>query len=215
MARPVIGITADADDRFYKSARAYSLMIAQAGGTPIVLPHHLDCLDEYLALCAGFVFSGGDDPRMEPFGRATHPLATPLDSDRQAFEVALLERLPRQQPALGVCLGMQLMALVAGGDLHQRLPETLPTHEKHWGHRMHAVSGAIGSGQVQSHHRQAVSDSGSLEVAALSDDGVIEALVDPACRFRVGVQWHPERTADAALGLGLFERLVAACRPQE
>lgn len=213
MARPVIGITADADDRCYKSARAYSHMIAQAGGTPIVLPHQVERLDEYLALCAGFVFSGGDDPRMEHFGRATHPLATPLHPERQAFEVALLERLPRERPALGVCLGMQLMALVAGGDLHQRLPETLPTHEQHWGQKLHAISGAIGTGEVQSHHRQAVSDPGRLEVAAVSNDGVIEALVDPACPFRVGVQWHPERTIDAALGLGLFERLVAACRP--
>ncbi len=208
---PVIGITPDADDRAYRSARAYSQMIAQAGGVPIILPHRLECLDAYLHLCAGFVLSGGDDPRMEEFGRPTHPRATPLDSDRQAFEVALLRAISPDQPALGVCLGMQLMALVAGGDLDQYLPETLPTHEQHWGQKIHEISGTIGSGLVLSHHRQAVSSPGRLEIAATSPDGVIEAIRDPACRFRVGVQWHPERTADDALGAGLFRGLIGHC----
>jgi len=208
---PVIGITPDADERSYKSARAYAQMILQAGGVPIIIPHRLECLDAYLHLCAGLILSGGDDPRMEEFGRPTHPLATPLDPDRQAFEVALLRAVPPDQPTLGVCLGMQLMALVAGGDLNQRLSETLPSHEQHWGQKIHEVGGPIGAGRVISHHRQAVSDPGGLEVIGTSPDGVIEAICDPTCRFRVGVQWHPERTADDSLGAGLFRGLVAAC----
>lgn len=207
----IIGITPDADERLYKCARAYSQMIVQAGGTPIILPHRIECLNAYLHLCNGFVLSGGDDPRMEEFGKATHPLAAPLDPERQAFEVALLRLISPDQPTLGVCLGMQLMALVAGGDLAQHLPETLATHERHWGHKTHEVGGEIGVGRVLSHHRQAVSSPGSLEIAGTSPDGVIEAIRDPRCCFRVGVQWHPERTADAQLGAGLFRRLVAAC----
>ncbi len=211
MSQPVIGITADADDQRYKSARAYSKMVSQAGGTPIILPHRIERLDEYVQMCAGFVLTGGDDPRMEEFGQSTHPLATPLDPERQTFEVALIRAISSDRPTLGVCLGMQLMALVAGGDLDQHLPETLPTHEQHWGQKTHAVSGAIGSGMVLSHHRQAVSRPGSLEVVGESPDGVVEAVRDPHRRFFVGVQWHPERTADPLMGMGLFGRLVKAC----
>lgn len=208
---PIIGITPDADDRTYKSARAYSTMVVQAGGVPLILPHRIECIGAYVQLCQGFVLSGGDDPRMEEFGRSTHPQVTPLDPDRQAFEVALLRAIRPDQPTLGVCLGMQLMALVAGGELDQYLPETLPTHEQHWGQKTHQISGSIGTGSVLSHHRQAVSDPGRLQVAGVAPDGVIEAVVDPVCRFRLGVQWHPERTADAALGPNLFRRLVEAC----
>jgi putative glutamine amidotransferase len=65
---------------------------------------------------------------------------------------------------------------------------------------------------VTSHHRQAVRDAGSMRVLAHSPDGVIEAIERPGARFQVGVQWHPERTEDPALGLGLFEALVQAAR---
>lgn len=212
MAAPVIGITADADERTYRCARAYSALVAEAGGAPIILPHRLDRLEEYLRLCAGLVLTGGDDPRTEEFGEATHPKATPIDPQRQAFEVALLRAAPPDRPLLGVCLGMQLMALVAGGRLDQHLPDTLPTHAEHWGQKRHAIEGPIGRGEILSHHRQAVSDPGSLDVTARAPDGVIEAVRDPSCRWRVGVQWHPERTGEGPLGRGLFVILVQSCR---
>ncbi len=211
MPAPLIGITADADERTYKCARAYSALVAEAGGTPVILPHRLDRLGEYLEWCAGFVLTGGDDPKMEEFGSATHPKATPLDPQRQAFEVALIRAAAPTQPILGVCLGMQLMALVAGGRLDQHLPETHAGHEAHWGQKTHPVSGDLGTGAVLSHHRQAVADPGRLKVVARAHDGLIEAVADPACRFRLGVQWHPERTADPPLGRLLFGRLVESC----
>lgn len=218
-ARPIVGITADADASAgtYASAKPYAAAVARAGGLPIILPHRLELLDDYLHLCDAFVFSGGDDPRMEEFGAPTHPKAKPLDPDRQAFEVALLRRLHddaacRDAPALGVCLGMQLMSLVAGGSLNQHLPDDVPTHADHWGRRLHPVETPWGSGEVSSHHRQAVAGAGSLQIVARAPDGVIEAVRDPRRRFHVGVQWHPERTADPNLGARLFEELIAACR---
>lgn len=212
MAAPVIGITADADERTYRCARAYSTMVAEAGGIPIILPHRAERINDYIQICDGLVLSGGDDPRMEEFGVATHPKATPVDSQRQAFEVALLRAAPSDQPVLGVCLGMQLMALVAGGRLDQHLPDTLASHDQHWGQKRHAVAGSIGRGEILSHHRQGVSDPGRLVVTARAPDGLIEAVADPACRWRVGVQWHPERSGEGPLGRGLFVLLIDSCR---
>ena len=52
--------------------------------------------------------------------------------------------------------------------------------------------------------------SGSFEVVATASDGVIEAIADPSAAFRVGVQWHPERSGDGPLGAMLFNQLVVA-----
>jgi putative glutamine amidotransferase len=160
------------------------------------------------------VLSGGDDPATERWGQPTHPRAKPMDPRRQAFEVALLEALDAEGevPVLGICLGMQLMGLHRGGRLDQFLPESLPTAEGHAPGRRHAVSGALGCGPVHSHHRQALADPGALSVVARAEDGLIEAVRDEARPFYVGVQWHPERTEDEALGPGLFRSLVDAAR---
>src|SRR5262249_36624142 len=162
--------------------------------------------------------TGGDDPRTEAFGEPTHPKTTPVHADRQAYETDLLQALEQRlaAPVLGVCLGMQMMALLAGGRLIQHLPDEGPTADPHSGDAVHLIRtlapGALGregsvAASVTSHHHQAVRDPGRLRVVALADDGVIEAIDDPARPFYLGVQWHPERTTDRAFGPALFARL--------
>jgi gamma-glutamyl-gamma-aminobutyrate hydrolase PuuD len=229
-SRPIIGIAPDVVEPRPGSVRAtcaltYAGAIHAAGGWPIILPPIVEMIPLHLERCDGFVLTGGDDPRTEPFGVPTHPKATPVHELRQAFDSALLRALMQrpQTPTLGVCLGMQMMALVAGGSLDQHLPETLATAERHWGDARHAIkpvgrTGPVGAmlaqsgGAVTSHHRQAVREAGSLRVAAVSDDGVIEAIERADAPFFVGVQWHPERTGDGSLGTGVFEGLVRAAR---
>src|SRR5690606_30123082 len=167
--------------------------------------------------------TGGDDPDTEPFGEPTHPAARRIHPDRQRFETALLRALDqrREMPVLGICLGMQMMALAAGGRLNQHMPEDTPTHADHYDDRPHSLTrvcnGSVlweaapqGAGVVTSWHRQAVRDPGRLRIVARAPDGVIEAIDDPGRAFYLGVQWHPERTSDPGLGIELFRRLVAA-----
>ena len=189
-------------------------MVLAAGGLPVLLAPLPGLEEESLAGLGGVILTGGDDPRMEDWGVPTHPEATPIDADRQAFERGVLARLAerRDVPVLGVCLGMQLMGLEAGGTLDQHMPDALPTAGEHWGRLDHPIEGKLGSGVVSSHHRQAITDPGGLDVVATAHDGVIEALRDPGRSFYVGVQWHPERTDDERLGLKLFEELVATAR---
>lgn len=191
-------------------------MVSAAGGLPVLLPPLPEHADRFALLCDGVVFSGGGDPIMERFGEPTHPGARTVDPRRQEFELALLRALEGrpQTPVLGVCLGMQLMGLHHGGALDQQLSETLPTAGCHWPEADHRVEGALGSATVRSNHRQALVASGALSVVAASDDGVIEAVRHDGRPFYVGVQWHPERTADERLGIGLFRQLVRfALRP--
>ncbi|MEM7622374.1 MAG: gamma-glutamyl-gamma-aminobutyrate hydrolase family protein, partial [Planctomycetota bacterium] len=224
--KPLIAITSDlivvnGVERVV-AGRGYAAAIARAGGMPVVVPPDIDSVPELLSRFDGFIFTGGDDPVTEPFGEPTHPSAIRVHPLRQAFECALLAALTRSapdKPVLGVCLGMQMMALVAGGSLDQHLPETTPTHAQHWeaDHDVIDVNGCGMNGTIRSKHRQAVRDPGSLAVACRAHDGVIEAIADAARRYYVGVQWHPERPTSgsgpevAAVGDGLFRQLVNAC----
>ena len=213
-SKPIIGITTEVTDQKYQVGRSYAAMVMQAGGVPLLLPAVIEAVSEYLAICDGVIFSGGDDPLTTQWGVPMHPEATPLNPQRQAFEVALLEALDRHahKPALGICLGMQLMGLHHGGMLDQHLPDHLPTADLHWERRAHQVNGDLGSGVVHSHHRQALRDPGRLRVIATAPDGVIEAVRCDQRRFYLGVQWHPERTADETLGVGVFRGLIAAAK---
>ncbi len=235
MPRPVIGIAANVDDQNATVRRRYIDAVASAGGLPLVLTpiagddaQAYEAAKQAVALCDGIVLTGGDDPRTEAYGTPTHPAAKPLHPDRQRFDEAILraidelaDRGERDTPTLGVCLGMQMMALAAGGELNQHLPDDTPTADNHRDNRLHPVraitdapflsaqSGEV-LGEVASWHHQGVRSPGRLRVIAVADDGVIEAIDDPARRFYLGVQWHPERTAAARTGLDVFRALVRA-----
>lgn len=240
MQAPLIGITcdnkdnADASNR-YESPVAYARAVAAAGGVPVLLPQEVGLIEEFIRRCDGILMTGGADPRMESLGGVTHPAAKVMAERRQLFELALLKALQQhpEQPTLGVCLGMQLMAINAGGTLNQHLPETLGdaalVHQKDNRHavvlRVHdSVLGdepgkIAGRGDaeaaallVPSWHHQAVAQPGKMRLVATAPDGVVEAIDDPARRFYLGVQWHPERGGEGPFSAGLIRRFVAACR---
>ena len=133
-SRPIIGVTADVSSEKFQSGCAYARMIERAGGLPVILPCVPALASELLRVCHGVVLSGGDDPMMTHWGVPMHPKAKAIHPDRQAFELALLAALDAEPklPVLGVCLGMQLMGLHAGGTLDQHLPDSLPSASMHW-----------------------------------------------------------------------------------
>ncbi len=230
---PIIGITANLDPSVVNAPASvmmtYVDAVARAGGCPVLLPPELGCVVGHLRLCDGIVLTGGNDPAMEAFGSTTHPKAKPMHPRRQEYELALLEALDAKPstPVLGICLGMQLMSLHAGGKLDQHLPDTLgAASAAHWEaeHEVRAdhtdrvpesVRGLIPGGRVLSKHRQAVADAGKLSVLALADDAVIEAVADLGRAFYVGLQWHPERTNDEAMGAEIFRRFIAQSRSNQ
>jgi len=222
-SRPLVAITADLMIRKNRptaySTMTYASAVTQAGGIPVILPPTDTDPHQLIARFDAFIFSGGDDPKTEPFGCPTHPSAVPVLDQRQLFETNLLSALDEhpQVPILAICLGMQMLALCNGGHLNQHLPDTHKSHELHWGHTHEIAASAqstLDSGQVYSMHRQAIDDPGTLRVIATAPDGVIEAIDDPSRSFTLGVQWHPERTENPSLGSGLFDQLVNAAKHQ-
>ncbi len=226
MRRPVVGITLDNVDNAHASGRyevgtGYADCVAAVGGLPLCLPHDPALARLYLQQVDAVVLTGGVDPDTSEFGVPSHPQARLMDPRRQAFELALLgeaEQTP-ELPVLGVCLGMQLMVLRAGGTLSQHMPSThapevVARHSRAW----HTVGRCVrteifpeGNYAVYSNHQQVISDAGQMRVTVrATDDKLIEGVDDPSRPFYVGVQWHPERSADDAFGKGLFRALVDA-----
>lgn len=127
-------------------------------------------------------------------------------------------------PVLGICYGMQLLALHRGGRLVYDIPTDRPDAAPHRLPELdgrHAVQVAAGSrlarilgddaGPVNSLHHQGVSDPGDgMRVSARADDGLIEAIESYDNRFCIGVQWHPEKL-EGPHREGLFGAFAAAC----
>ncbi|MBM4100409.1 MAG: gamma-glutamyl-gamma-aminobutyrate hydrolase family protein [Planctomycetes bacterium] len=219
--KPLIGITADLarDDRGsprHQLRATYVESVARAGGIPVILPADGALREEALAAVDGVLITGGDDIDTRPFGVELHPMAKVMDPARQASEFALLRALDARPsvPVLGICLGMQLMGVHRGGRLIQHLDDVIPDAGRHRGDAIHTVHTELGSGPVASWHHQALADAPGFEVIGHSDDGVIEAIRDRARPFFVGVQWHPERTPDQAMGDGVVRRFVESARPK-
>jgi putative glutamine amidotransferase len=123
------------------------------------------------------------------------------------------------KPVLGVCRGVQVLNSFLGGTLYQNVPDITgssvhrPAPGEFGEVKVHSepgsrVSKVMGdSFSVLCSHHQAIDRLGiGLSVTAHSDDGIVEA-VELDSGFVVGVQWHPEQSADARL----FRVLVEAC----
>ena len=208
----------------------YAEAIRRAGGFPLVLPPLAapTYLDELLQRVDGVLLSGGADFETEVLGLGpTHPAAKPVPGEKQAFDLRLVRAtLDRRIPVLGVCYGMQALALACGATLHQHLPDDRPGTREHRGGAVHDVRLTPGSKLAQllgvgvvdviSRHHQALASGGDgWTVTAVDDEGLIEGVERQDHPFAVGVQWHPELALDHEdedRQLALFRGLVEAAR---
>ena len=174
--------------------------------------------------CDGLLLPGGGDMDPKFYGQERIPACGEPNLLRDAAEPLLLRAfLAADKPVLGICRGIQVLNAVLGGDLYQDIKplEHLP-HNDHWA-KVHTVTVRRGTllsrilGQdtvlVNSQHHQAVNRvAPGFTLAALSEDGIVEAIEKPDARFCLGVQWHPEWLSDADPAMqGLFDAFVNAC----
>jgi putative glutamine amidotransferase len=203
----------------------YADAVLTAGGVPVLLPPvsaSVDVAAVVVGRIDGLVVSGGADVDPSRYGEDPHPSTASWREDRDAWETALLRAADEAGlPTLGVCRGMQLMAVAAGGSLVQHLPDQV----EHEGHSPGAD--AFGTTEVTTadesrlrtlvgqrvevgcHHHQSVATHPGFEAAAWAADGTLEAMERPGPRFCLAVQWHPEVREDASLFAGLVAAATA------
>ena len=201
----------------------YTDLFQAAGATVVLLPpgqgpEALDRLD-------GLAMAGGADIGAARYGAEPHATADVPRETRDASELSLYRRArERDLPVLGICRGLQVMAVAHGGTLIQNLPDVSDlVHRERPGqfveHLAQFVPGTLAAGiygtdpvVVNSSHHQAVDSPGSLVVSGLAPDGTIESCEDPDAAFCLGVQWHPEHPDRRAADLPLVRAFLAACR---
>jgi putative glutamine amidotransferase len=202
----------------------YAAAVEATGGVPVLLPPvgQPGAADAVVARLDGLVISGGADVDPERYGEEAHPRTASWRADRDAWESALLDAADALGlPVLGVCRGMQVMAVHSGGALEQHVPD-LVEHEQHspGGDEFGAIevtttagsrlAGLVGARlSVNCHHHQGVRTHPGFDAVAHATDGTLEAMETPGERFCVGVQWHPETAADVGLLAGLVRAAAA------
>ncbi|MBD8606831.1 gamma-glutamyl-gamma-aminobutyrate hydrolase family protein [Aeromicrobium sp. CFBP 8757] len=197
----------------------YARSVERAGGAPVLLPPGpAAAASAVVARLDGLLISGGADVDPSRYDAEPHARTAAWREDRDAWELALLDAAPADLPVLGICRGMQVMAVHAGGTLEQHVPDVVGSSRHSPGGAAFGevdvdvlpgtrLAAAIGdTGAVRCHHHQAVADHPGFVPAARAADGTLEAMEHPGHRFRLAVQWHPETREDA----GLFRALVAA-----
>ena len=232
MTTPVLGLTTYReqaawgvwDQRADLLPSQYAAAVEATGGVPLLLPPVAQhgAADAVVARLDGLVISGGADVDPRRSGAEPHERTAGWRPDRDEWESALLDAAEAAGlPVLGVCRGMQVMAVHAGGVLDQHTPD-LVDHERHspggdvFGSTAVAtvpgtrVAGLVGPTlDVSCHHHQSVRSHPGFTPAAHAADGTLEAMELDGERFCVAVQWHPETATDVGLLAGIVRAAAA------
>jgi putative glutamine amidotransferase len=213
----------------------YLTALAAVGGAPVLVPLLVRDTDAlrgvYDALDGVFIAGGVDvDPSSYRAERGAHCGRT--DLDRDAVEIQLVQWAREEgKPVFGVCRGLQIINVAAGGSLLQDCAADAPGSQKHdyfpnaghardflahsirveRGSRLHEIFGADEVMVNSMHHQVIAGLADGLVVTATAPDGLIEAIEAPGDAFTLGVQWHPEMLIDSDAGTRrLFEAFVEA-----
>lgn len=230
--RPLVGLTTYCEPASWGVWRdvpaalvpqAYVNALRAAGARVVLLPPEVEPSPDDVADIVGsldaLVVAGGADVDPTRYGERPHAVLQAPRRDRDDLELALVQAaVAADLPLLGVCRGMQVMAVAAGGTLEQHLPDVVghtehcPAPGEYGSHPVRTAEGSrlrevLGERvDVPTYHHQGVTTHPGYVATAWADDGVVEAIEEASARFRLGVQWHPEVGTD----LRLFEALVRA-----
>lgn len=236
--RPIIGVAStkmyfpgNTLDQFFYVGSGYVDGVARTGGVPYILPL-LTVKDapfrEMVERLDGLILTGGDDPAPHLYGEEPLQGLGEVEYERDLAELEVIKlAMELKKPILGICRGMQILNVAAGGTLIQDIPSQVPGALQHAqkGSRQYGahkvmlqpgvVAEALGKTEflVNTSHHQAVKDvAPGYRATGIAADGVIEAI-ESLDGLHIGLQWHPERMwAHDDNMLKIAEMFVNKCR---
>ena len=219
--RPLIGIPTRTyvDDKIVRFAVAstYTRALEVAGAAPVAIPLQLgeDTLKDIFAHLDGLLIAGGADVHPSEFGEAVEPFCGEIDRARDNVELQLLRwGIQQEVPILGICRGIQMLNVAAGGTLYQDIGAQVDHALKHehvkgapYNRLTHSIeidpesrlALALGTTRldVNSLHHQSVKQvAPGFHVVARAPDGIVEGIERLNGSFAIGVQFHPEWLID-------------------
>ena len=222
--KPVIGLTGNYGELACKLNEGYYKSIWRAGGVPVIIPPiaDTDVLINTLEHIDGLLLTGGADFNPLYAGEEPSPSLGGINAERDLPELLITQlAYNRQIPMLGICRGIQTLAMALGGKVQQDISDVAQIRHSQDAERSeptHSVTIEPASTLfniynreklfVNSFHHQAVSDSGErFRVTTRSADGIVEAIESREYKSILGVQWHPE-CMSAEDGSPIFSWLV-------
>lgn len=227
MKRPLVGVMAthrEVEGKFpIQGVGTNNLQAVSeaADAQPLLIPGLPQTQDvpSLLEVFDGILLTGGR-PNVHPefFGEQPTPAHEPFDQNRDAVALELASAcVETGVPILGVCRGLQEMAVAYGARLHPeirdlpgRMNHRMPPDETDLAvifedrHDVMLTPGGVfaelyGTDRifVNSLHGQAIIEPGDrIAVEGVAEDGTIEAISVPSAKgFALGVQWHAEYDA--------------------
>jgi putative glutamine amidotransferase len=205
----------------------YMRGLEEAGAAPVIL-HLTDSetiLKQYARFFDGFLFTGGHDVNPKLYGHEKTILCGEICETRDRMETYIFREavLNQKKPALGICRGIQIINALLGGSLYQDIPTELPGTVNHAkGHTMspahnvrllpesplRKITGKECIEVNSSHHQGINRIAQGLEIMALADDGLVEAVYMPDHPFIWAVQWHPELSLKDETSKKIFSSFV-------
>ncbi len=212
--KPKIGITCGVkqngrNDFAYLSYNNINV-IKEAGGIPIILPLLKEECDSYLDIIDGLLFSGGNDVNPMYFNEDPVNGIGETNILRDEFEIEIFKKaVVKDIPILGVCRGMQVINIAAGGTIYQDIKTQFKTNMCHkqtgtpqynYFHNVQIEEDSklyniYKSNNIYTNtfHHQAVKDlAPGFKSTAKTKDGLIEAIESTNNKYVLAVQWHPE-----------------------
>ena len=198
--------------------RLYVDAVQRAGGLPVVIPptDNVDLIRATVERCDGMVLLGGGDVSPSRYGREINARLFGVDEFIDKFEIAAVQHaVSLDIPVLAICRGHQILNVALGGTLIQHL-ENYEVHRDTM-HDVQLTPGSLVAEAMETthplthsfHHQAIEAVAPSLTVVGYYSDGTVEAVQHTTATWVVGVQWHPEDTAqEDPANQGLFNALV-------